>query len=1481
MKEKARRTTLPVRLAGYDALLRRTAADWIARLATGAVPAAVTRLLDNLSFLQARLHEVREALSPAYCRKLMRRARPAREPRPYTLLAAAFAQPGTALDEASLCACLDPAHAGALTLAEVWAAPELLQLVLLERIFALLEGGSLEDPSAEAVVTGAIDDLHACEGLPWRSVVESVSIVDRVLRRDPAGVYPQMEFESRDLYRQSVEKIAQSSPYGEEHVARTAVALAGENPFGSRESHVGYYLLEGGLARLRRRAGCRFSLAFTLRRLAKAFPCTSFVTAVSLFTALALAAIHAACPGLPVWWLVLALLPASQLGVQMTHILAGLTFPPRRLPRLDFTDGIPEEHATFVAVPTLLLSRQGVENLLERIEIHFLANRDRHLYFALLTDFADSDSPNDVPTALLEACAEGIHRLNARHASSIGREPFYLFHRDSQFNAQEGVWMGRERKRGKLEDFNAFLLGRGDAFSFKTGDLRALPPIRYVLTLDSDTQLPPASARKLVGTLAHPLNRPVLDPETGIVRDGHALLQPRVGVSMESAGRSLIALLSSGQTGLDPYTKAVSDTYQDFFGRASYTGKGLYDVCAFVEVLDGRFPSNSLLSHDLIEGEHLRAALASDVELIDDYPATYEADCKRKHRWVRGDWQILYWLLPRVPLADWRWAPNPLPAASRWKIFDNLRRSLVEPAFALALSAAWFFGLRAAAQAVAAGVCLALAPAYVEFFTGFLRLPPKRFWRSFFLAKGEQLGRAHVEALLGFAFLLDRGFLLADAIVRALTRRFVTHELLLEWQSMAAVESETGSPRSLPTVYLYASSGLAFLGMLVGVALRGGNAAAGVAALWVLAPVFNTLLDERPPHLLLGFRDHTPFLRDTALLTWRFFDELATAADHWLVPDNIQEDPPATAHRTSPTNFGLQLTAQTAAYEFGYLTAAELGERCGRLLQTMEAMPREHGHFYNWYDTATLAPLPPHFLSTVDSGNLAAALIAVKQTFLDLPQQLLVRPAILDGLRDHCLRLRNTLPAPSRGATLMRQIEAFLRQLDYHPAGLFAWEGLLTDLSSLASEINRHVAWLETNDPAIGSATAASLSYWRRALLLRTETALSQLRSLAPWLDEPSEEPLRSCAYLPAFSRLTTLLERNPSFAQLPDQYAAIDTEIEALLHSTAPPSGAIAAALSRLRPQLALARARARTLTRTATHHAQLCHTLAYGMDFAFLFEESRQLLRIGYDVDSRQLARSCYDLLASEARTAVFFAIAKGDVPIEAWFKLGRKLILAERVRTLVSWSGTMFEYLMPLLFTSDYPGTLLGEACKAAVKAQRRYAARRGTPWGISESAHLGRDSRRNYQYKAFGVPGLGMETPSSESVVIAPYASALALMIDPAAAAANLRTLASRGWRGPYGFYEAIQFEPHRFERRPTLIRSFMAHHQGMSLLALANVLLNNPIRERFQAEPSVRAATLLLQERLPSLVGAVAPEPPLAVPESTPLPGAEHAGAAPA
>ncbi len=1442
--------SFPRRLAQYEALLRRAAAEWIARASSGPVPPAAAALLDNLSLLQGHLHEAHEALSPGYCRKLARAARPAPTPGPYALLETGFRGPGATLDAASLLACLEPG-ADALTLAEVWAVEPLLKLVLLERVFDVLASGSLDDPEAAGVVQSTVRDLHAAERLPWPNLVEAISSTDRMLRRDPAGIYPRMEFDSRDLYRKAVEAIAASCPHGEEHVARTAVRLAGEQPFGSRESHVGYYLVDRGVSRLRKRAGCRISPAATARRIIARFAAFFFVSCVAFLTAASLAAVHALWPALPRWWLALIALPASQVAVSLANLLSALAIAPRRLPRLDFSDGIPEECATFVVVPTLLLSRSGVEHLLERLEIHYLANRDRHLYFALLTDYADSSSPTEVPSHLLVACAEGIRRLNARYAEG-GREPFYLFHRAQEFNAAEGVWMGRERKRGKLEDFNAFLLGRSDPFEFKSGDLRALPPIRYVITLDGDTQLPLASARKLVATLAHPLHRPVLDPATGIVRDGYALLQPRVGISMESANRSLLALLYSGETGLDPYTKAVSDTYQDLFGRATYTGKGLYDVRAFVEVLDARFPANSLLSHDLIEGEHLRTGLAGDVELIDDYPATYDAWSRRKHRWTRGDWQILYWLLPRVPLAGWRWTRNPLPAASRWKILDNLRRSLVEPALALALACAWFFARHAAAQAVASAVCLLLAPAWADFAAGLLRLPPARFWRSYFRSRLTQLARGQAVALLELALALDQGFLLADAIVRAVVRRFFTGRLLLEWQSMAQVESAGGFRWSVTAGYLFGSAALALLGMLAGVAWRGGTAAASVAALWVLAPLVATLLDERPPHLFHPTRDHTRFLREAALLTWRFFDEHSTPQNHWLVPDNIQEDPPAVARRTSPTNFGLQLTAQLAAFDFGYLTAGEFVERSNLLLRTLESLPRDHGHFYNWYDTGALAPLEPRFVSTVDSGNLAAALLTAKQAFLSLDAQPLIRANILDGLRDHLLHLRNALPAPARSATLMRLIDAFLRQLDYRPAGLFSWEGLLTDAVSLAGQVSQHIGWYE---PRANPDTAAALRYWRAALVRRAETALAQLRSLAPWLDEPFEDELRACSYSPAFARLSSLIESIPALAQLPDRYASIDAEIEALLQAPAPLPMRFGAVLSRLRVELALARSRLHALLRTASHQAELCHSLAFGMEFAFLLDDARQLLRVGYDSAGARLSPSCYDLLASEARTAVFFAIAKGDIPIEAWFKLGRKLVPAEGARTLQSWSGTMFEYLMPLLFTGNYPGTLLGESCAAMIRVQRRYARRRGTPWGISESAHPGRDSQLNYQYKAFGVPGIAMQAQPASGIVVAPYASMLALMIEPAAAAANLRSMAGRGWLGACGFYESIAFEP---RSRPVVVRSFMAHHQAMSLLALANVLLDYPMRARFHSEPSVRAAALLLQERLPSLIAA-APE----------------------
>ncbi len=1458
------------RLKSCEARLRSLGGELARRAGSpGTLGPAEACLLDQFTYVHGKLREAREALSSGYCRKLKRAGVDplTGAPRIYRRIADRFRNGAAEVSAENLRECLEREGTGeALRLAEIWAAPPVLALALVEEILEAIESRETAPEKRRAAVERAVSGLRAAERLRWRELIERVSVVDRALRHDPGGVYGRMEFESRDLYRQAVEKMAESSRLSEEEVALLAVAMAwGEEP-GTRRAHVGYFLVDAGAARLRKRARCRMSPAETARALAYRFPNAVYLGGIAAAACALVAALRLALPALPDWWLALAAIPATQAAVAAVNLSLTRLLPPRRLARMDFSEGIPAECASFVAVPTLLLTRAGIESLLQRLEVHYLANRDGNLRFALLTDHSDSALREGGKPALVEACAEGIRRLNARYGQN-GRGPFYLFHRGHEWNGSEGTWMGRERKRGKLEDFNAFLLGAGDAFERKEGDLEALPAIRYVITLDSDTQLPLDSARKLVGTLAHPLNRAVMDELSGTVREGYGILQPRVSISMESASRSLLARICSGQTGLDPYSKAVSDVYQDLYGRATYTGKGIYDVAAFTRALDGRFPDNALLSHDLIEGEHTRVGLVSDVEVIDDYPSSYKAFTKRKHRWVRGDWQILFWALPRVPVAGGGWRANVLPMVSRWKIADNLRRSLVEPMLAAALAAAWWLAGRAALDAGIAAAAILLAPAWLEFALGLVRLPPPRFWRGYLRDRLAQLGRGHGEALLTLVFLPHQGAMMLDAVGRTLYRRLWSGRKLLEWESMAQVETEAGFRWNMTTGYLFGTSCAALVCLPLAAGLGGDAAVLGAAALWVMAPLAAAILDEKPVWKRRAERANVDFLRDSALLTWRYFAEYGREEWHWLAPDNVQEDPEAVAARTSPTNIGLQLAAQVAAFDFGYLMPGETIESLNNILNTLGAMERYRGHLYNWYDTVTLEPLEPRYVSTVDSGNLAAALVAVKQACEGFRKQPVARPAVLEGLRDHCLRLGKALPASGRSQGLASRMEAILRQLDYRPAGLFAWEGLLREVAGLVAGLDRHVEWVCQQREAGAAGQTGELRYWQAALSRRVEAARSQLESLAPWLGESYGDQIRACGCMVEFEPLMKLLERTPGIDQLPAHYEAIDREIETMLDAQGRVHGPARVMLERLRAELPVARARSRMLMRMAERQSKLCSKLAMEMDFRFLFDSSRQLLRIGCDAATGRLDESCYDLLASEARTALFFAIAKGDAPCESWFRLGRKLVMAEGERTLLSWSGTMFEYLMPLLFMKNYPGTLVAESCAAMVRIQRRHGRRRRTPWGISESAYRARDSAGNYQYRAFGVPGIAMQTGSAERLVVAPYATMLALMVDRASATENLRSMAARRWLGRFGFYEAVEFSGRRLDgrARTEVIRSYMVHHQGMSLLSLANVLLEDSQRMRFHADPLVRATELLLQERVPAMVEGEALEtPPVAV-----------------
>ena len=1386
-------------------------------------------LPEHWDFLQAQIRDTREALPQKFWRGLPRQQG---APRVYRAAREVLAAGG--FGEAAAFAC--PAYAAEpLSLAETWALFPMMRLALIEDLRAAAEKGD-EDGTAAALDT--LKDLHNAS---VRDFVESISPIERALRRDPAGLYTQTDFETRDACRRAVETVARCSQLNEVEVAELAVELAGDS------GHVSYWLLGAGLAELKRRAGYRRPLAAAWREAVERRPAAFYLGAVCALTAgIAAAAIRALAPA-PPWLLLPILIPASQAALAAVNAAVHRLLPPRKLPRLDFSRGIPDGCRTFAVTPALLLSRKTAALLIDRMEIHYLANRDPNLRFALLTDFPDAPQrtmPAD--EALLDYCRERIERLNRRYPGA----PFYLFHRDREWSQSESVWMGHERKRGKVADFNALLLGTADAFPTKLGDLSQLHSTRYVIVLDADTQLPRGAARKLVGTLAHPLNRAFVDPATKTVREGYTILQPRVSVSIESASRSRLASLLSGDAGFDPYTTAVSDVYQDLFGRASYTGKGIYDVRAFEQVLGNRFPDSALLSHDLIEGEYARTALVTDVELIDDYPATYLGYSKRKHRWMRGDWQIAPWLARRVPLPGGKSEPNPLPVLSRWKMLDNLRRSLIEISLVLLLLSGWFAVPGAALRTTAAAAALLAAPACLEFAFAVARRTPLRFLRGRLSESARALARGQTAALIGLVFLGFQASLAADAILRTLARLLITRRKLLEWETMAQVEEGAGR-RGAIEAYLFAPVVFAVAaGFLMPAARWTDFVGIAVLELWIASPLLALWL-SRPPRRrdALSAAD-AAFLRQLALRTWRYFDEFSGPEHNWLIPDNVQEDPPKVASRTSPTNIGMLLAANLAAHDFGYLTRSETAARLELSFDTLARLERHRGHFYNWYDTGTLAPLEPLYVSTVDSGNLAAALIAVRQGCLELLRGPVMSEALLEGIEDHCARLDSALPPAARSSGIARALASLSRQLRYRPHDLFAWESALTEARAIARRLGQRIEWACARlDPA----QAANVRLWNGLLMERIDAALAELYARAPWLEGPFEQEMRVGSREPALANLMRALELPAAFRSLPQHYRAIRAEIESALPLCRP---ALARTLRELLPRIESARERAARVADTLERTAAAAGRYVRRMDFAFLFDREVKLLRIGYDARARRPDAAHYDLLASEARIAVFLAIAKGDISHEAWFRLGRRIARAGGRRALLSWSGTMFEYLMPCLFTRSYRGTLLGESMKGIVEMQQAHGRARGLPWGISEAAYASRDSEGNYQYRAFGLPEAALSRDAGD-LVVAPYASMLALAADPRGAAANLRAMAAKGWLGRYGFFESVDYSPRRLapHRDHEIVRAFMAHHQGMSLLALANALLGGPMIRRFHAEPLVESAEFLLAERVPAHVEA--------------------------
>jgi cyclic beta-1,2-glucan synthetase len=1318
----------------------------------------------------------------------------------------------------------------------------------------LVRSENQQQAADQVSISNSIGSLRFLGAMDWRDFVEMMSVVERTLSEDPGGVYGKMDFATRDRYRHAVEKIAKSSGRSESEVARKAIQLAHEGAAEKngdpRAAHVGFYLIDKGFPQFERAVEVRRSTAEALQRMSRQSPLLLYLGTITLMTAILTGGllVKAHDSGVHVWILalvgVLSLLCTSHLVVALVNWLATLLATPHLLPRMNFSGGIPPESCALVVIPTMLTSDQNIEDLVEALEVRFLANRDENLHFGLLTDFQDAREetiPEDEP--LLRLARKRIEELNEKYRGAKGGT-FFLFHRPRRWNPRERTWMGYERKRGKIAELNSLLRGGAqgfsrDRFSLVVGHTDLLSNVKYVITLDTDTQLPRDSAWQFVGAMAHPLNRAWYDEDKHRVCEGYCILQPRVAVSLPGTNRSRYARLFGSEPGIDPYTRAVSDVYQDLFHEGSFIGKGIYDVDAFERVLKGRLPENRILSHDLVEGCYARAGLLSDVQLYEEYPSRYSADVSRRHRWIRGDWQIARWLLPGVPGPGGNRQKNPLSGLSRWKIFDNLRRSLVPSALTLllllgwtTLSPAWLWTL--------AVIGTLLIPPWIASLLDLFQKPRDLLFRQHLAASVRSVGLHSAQTAFTLACLPYEAFFSLHAVVLTAWRMWITRRRLLEWNTSSDSDRHrhTNLATSCRTMWIapvIATVTVMYLALSRPVAI---GVAGPILALWFASPAIAWWISRplaRRSHRLTA--DQTLFLRKISRKTWAFFETFVGPEDHWLPPDNYQEHPvPVVGHRTSPTNMGLALLANLSAYDFGYISAGQLIERTANALRTMEALERHRGHFYNWYDTQSLKPLQPTYVSTVDSGNLAGHLLTLRPGLLALPDQKILGARWLDGLSDTLMILADIVGGAGGAAqTQLAQLQEDLASASAaRPTTIAAAQRCLDRLAASAAVVMDSLD-VHPEDPE------SQAKEWARAFAQQCQGALDELTFLAPWTLLPASQNNR-LNDLTGIGGIPTLRD-----------LARLDVEvlptIEHRLGSDATPEER--KGLVEIQRLITEASQRARTriaaIERLALNSSELAR-----MEIDFLYDKARHLLAIGYNVGERRLDSSYYDLLASEARLCSFVAIAQGQLPQESWFALGRLLTTANGEAVLLSWSGSMFEYLMPLLVMPTYENTLLDRTYNAAVEGQIAYGRKRGVPWGMSESGYNAIDVRLNYQYRAFGVPGLGLKRGLADDLVIAPYASALALMVAPEEACLNLQRLAAEGLDGKYGFYEAIDYTPSRLPRGQSsaVVRSFMAHHEGMSFLSLAYLLLDRPMQKRFESDPLFQATTLLLQERIP-------------------------------
>ncbi|WP_231701848.1 GH36-type glycosyl hydrolase domain-containing protein [Crassaminicella thermophila] len=1268
-----------------------------------------------------------------------------------------------------------------------------------------------EQAARKNSIGNAIISLNIVSKLDWNDIFESLSVVDEILREDPANIYSKMDFESRDYYRHQIEKISQKCSVPETQVARKVIEYAKEAKDDDLEKvkHVGYYIVDKGRKKLLKELGCK-----ALKCYLNDYPTWVYLVPIILLTGSIVLLLtnyaykNSNSIALSLLVGIIASIPASDVAVIIINWIYTHRFSPAFLPKLAYKDGITEDSKTMVVIPTLVPNEKTVEELLEKLEVYFLGNKDKNLYFAIAGDFKDAKEevqPQD--EEIIKKALEGIKRLNDKYAGE--EEIFFYFHRHRQFCSKQQKWMGWERKRGALVELNKLLTGSKDtSYSIISGDISKLVgKVRYIITIDADTNLPIDTARKLIGTISHPLNKAILNKEKGIVEEGYGLIQPRIGIDVESANKSLFTRVFAGQGGIDPYTTASSDVYQDLFGEGIFTGKGIYDLQMFNEVFKDAIPDNTILSHDLLEGSYIRTGLTTDIELIDGYPSKYNSYMMRLHRWIRGDWQLIKWLFPKIKNRMGKIVKNPLSRLSKWKIIDNLRRSLIPVSVFMFL----LLGLTVFPGKSYIWVGFAIFTIAFPFVMECFNCLINRYYKT----AGEKINAKVIYGLKGvfyqglllFIFLPYQAYIMADGIVRTLYRVYISKKNLLEWTTAADVEKKLKNDQYsfLKRMKVAVFMGVLFLILVAFKKPINLAYAIPIGLLWVISPVIAYKVSQEDlTERNLDDKDLT-ILRRLARKTWSYYEDFAGEEENYLPADNFQEDPPnGIAHRTSPTNIGFLLLAILSARDFGYISTGKMIDKVDKTLSTIEKLETWKGHLYNWYDTRTLEVLRPFYVSTVDSGNFIGYMITLKQGLLEYLKKPILDKNLLLGLKD----------------TIKLVDEKYYTEVFSNIAeeniNIEEWRNLLDSLSLYREE-----------------------SYWHKKFY----TMLYDLKKETDrfFIDEK----IKDIGYEKLKEKLYSI-KGDLTFIELNNLYDEILNDIDKILKKNNQEN------LLNLKNKIYNANKNIEEVLKKTNDLINRIDNIVENADFTQLYDKKRNLFSIGYNVDDEKLTDSYYDLLASEARLISYIAIARKEVPKKHWAKLGRALSIIDGYRGLVSWTGTMFEYLMPPLVMKNYENTLLDETYATVVKAQKRYAQKRNVPWGTSESGYYAFDMNLNYQYKAFGVPDLGLKRGLINDMVISPYSTLLALVFDPKGAIENIKRLISEGVEGLYGFYEAIDYTPERipFESKKGIIKSFMAHHQGMGLIALNNYLNENIIQNRFHSDPIIKSAEILLQEKVP-------------------------------